>query len=97
MQMATFDDSHASLLQAIERIEAALILIDDTSFPTSAFLIERALHRMRADAWPDAIDDAPAAHLDKKSESQLRPLNQNVSSARHHHLPELVLRTGIVV
>jgi hypothetical protein len=37
-------------------------LVDDTSYPTSAFLIERALDKMRADAWPDAIDDAPAAH-----------------------------------
>ena len=60
--MAAPDGTHASLLQAIERIEAALILVDDTSYPTSAFLIERALDQMRADAWPDAIDDAPAAH-----------------------------------
>ena len=60
--MASLDDAHASLLEAIERIEAALKLVDDASYPTSAYLIERALDQMRADAWPDAIDDAPAAH-----------------------------------
>jgi hypothetical protein len=49
-------------LQAIERIETALKLVDNTSYPTSAFLIERALDQMRADAWPGAIDDAPNAH-----------------------------------
>jgi hypothetical protein len=60
--MAESDEDHASLLQAIERIEVALKLVDVTSYPTSAFLIERALDQMRADAWPDAIDDAPASH-----------------------------------
>jgi hypothetical protein len=60
--MTAPDEIHACLLQAIERIETVLELIDDTSYPTSAFLIERALDQMRADAWPDAIDDAPAAH-----------------------------------
>jgi hypothetical protein len=60
--MAEPDDANASLLQAIERIETALVLVDATSYPTSAFLIERALDQMRADAWPDAIDEAPAAH-----------------------------------
>lgn len=56
------NDAHASLLQAIEKIEAALILVDETAYPTSAFLIERALDQMRADAWPDAIEDAPPSH-----------------------------------
>jgi hypothetical protein len=60
--MALPDDAHASLVQAIEQIEAALLLVDDTAYPTSAFLVERALDQMRADAWPDAIDDAPSAH-----------------------------------
>lgn len=60
--MPTPGDTHASLLQAIERVETALKLVDDGSYPTSAFLIERALDQMRADAWPDAIADAPAAH-----------------------------------
>jgi len=60
--MALPDDSHASLLQAIERIETAQKLVDESSYPTSAYLIERALDQMRADAWPDAIDDAPSAH-----------------------------------
>lgn len=54
------------LLRAIERIEAALILVDDSSYPTSAFFIERARDQMRADAWPDTIDDAPAARNAKK-------------------------------
>ena len=57
--MSAPDDTQASLLQAIERIEVALKLVDDTTYPTSAFLIERALDQMRADAWPDAIEDAP--------------------------------------
>jgi hypothetical protein len=60
--MTAPDETHACLMQAIEQIETALKLVDDTSYPTSAFLIERALDQMRADAWPDAIDDAPAAH-----------------------------------
>jgi hypothetical protein len=60
--MAEPEDASASLLQAIERIEVALTLVDATSYPTSAFLIERALDQMRADVWPRAIDDAPAAH-----------------------------------
>jgi hypothetical protein len=60
--MATPEDIHGSLIHAIERVEAARQLIDDTSYPTSAYLIERALDQMRADAWPDAIDDAPSAH-----------------------------------
>jgi hypothetical protein len=58
----THDEAHASLTQAIERVEAALTLIDDESYPTSAFLIERALDQMRADAWPQAIEDAPPSH-----------------------------------
>ena len=60
--MTTADEAQASLLQAIERIETALALVDDTAYPTSAYLIERALDQMRADAWPGAIDDAPPAH-----------------------------------
>jgi hypothetical protein len=60
--MITQDDAHGSLVQAIERIEATLLLIDDAAYPTSAFLIERALDQMRADAWPEAIDDAPELH-----------------------------------
>jgi hypothetical protein len=55
-------DAHASLMQAIERIEAALILVDDDAYPTSAYLIERALDQMRADAWPREIDDAAEVH-----------------------------------
>jgi hypothetical protein len=60
--MANTGDTSASLLQAIERIETALKLVDADSYPTSAFLIERALDQMRADAWPHAIDDAPPSH-----------------------------------
>jgi hypothetical protein len=56
------DDAHASLIQAIERIEIALKLVDDTTYPTSAYLIERALDQMRADAWPEAIKDASEVH-----------------------------------
>jgi hypothetical protein len=60
--MISTNEIHISLLQAIERIEAALLLVDDTAYPTSVYLIERALDQMRADAWPDAIDDALPAH-----------------------------------
>jgi hypothetical protein len=60
--MTNPDEMHVSLLQAIERIETALTLVDETAYPVSTYLIERALDQLRADAWPDAIDDAPAAH-----------------------------------
>jgi hypothetical protein len=56
------DDTHASLMQAIDRIEAALTLVDDAAYPTSAYLIERALDQMRADAWPQEIEGAPEIH-----------------------------------
>jgi hypothetical protein len=56
------DTSHSDLEQAIDRITAALTLVDEEAYPTSAYLLERALDQMRADAWPDAIDDAPPAH-----------------------------------
>jgi hypothetical protein len=42
--------------------EAALKITEKTGDETSGFLIERALDQMRADAWPDAIDDAPEVH-----------------------------------
>jgi hypothetical protein len=60
--MANHGDAHASLLQAIEWTEAALSLVDDIAYPTSAFLIERTLDQMRADAWPDAIAEASPSH-----------------------------------
>lgn len=50
--MVVHDDCHASLLQAVERIEMALTLVDGDAYPASAFLIERALDQLRADAWP---------------------------------------------
>jgi len=56
------DIAQASLLQAIERIETALKLIDDAAYPASAFLVEQALDQMRADAWPAVIDDVPVSH-----------------------------------
>lgn len=45
--MVALSDAHALLLQAMERVEAALSLLDDTMYPTSAFLIERALDQLR--------------------------------------------------
>jgi len=56
------NDPHASLLLAIEKIEAAASLVDTESYPTSAFLLERALDQLRADAWTRAIEDAPPSH-----------------------------------
>ena len=35
--MPATDEPRAALLQAIERIEVALISVDDASYPTSAF------------------------------------------------------------
>jgi hypothetical protein len=60
--MATPDEIPALRQKAIEYIEAALKITEETGDETSGFLIERALDQMRADAWPDAIDDAPASH-----------------------------------
>jgi hypothetical protein len=60
--MAVTGEAHKSLLQAIERIQIALWLVDEEAYPSSAFLIERALDQMRADAWPDAIQGAPPSH-----------------------------------
>jgi hypothetical protein len=60
--MAVESEVHKSLMQAIERIQIALWLVDEEAYPSSAFLIERALDQMRADAWPHAIEDAPPSH-----------------------------------
>jgi hypothetical protein len=60
--MERLEDVQAALVQAIERIQIALWLVDEEAYPTSAYLIERALDQMRADAWPDAIKDAPPSH-----------------------------------
>jgi hypothetical protein len=49
-------------LKAIGLLETALKITEETGDETSVFLIERALDQMRADAWPDAIDDAPSSH-----------------------------------
>ena len=46
--MAQPSETQASLLQAIERIEAALTLVDEEVYGLSAYLIERALDQMRA-------------------------------------------------
>jgi len=48
--------------EAIEYMEAALKITEETGDEPSGFLIERALDQLRAEAWPDAIDDAPASH-----------------------------------
>jgi hypothetical protein len=59
--VAATDETHASPIQAIERIATALTLVDEIAYPRGFFLIERALDQLRADAWPAAID-APSAH-----------------------------------
>ncbi|HUZ33336.1 MAG TPA: hypothetical protein VMV19_14715 [Xanthobacteraceae bacterium] len=48
--------------KAIELLETAATITEETGDETSGYLIERALDQLRADAWPDAIGDAPAAH-----------------------------------
>jgi hypothetical protein len=48
--------------RAIELLETALKITEETGDETSGFLIERALDQVRADAWPDAIDAAPEVH-----------------------------------
>jgi hypothetical protein len=60
--MASPDEIPALRQKAIELMETALKITEETGDETSGFLIERALDQMRADAWPDAIDDAPSAH-----------------------------------
>lgn len=60
--MAEPEETTALRLKAIEHLEAALAITAETGDETSQFLIERALDQMRADAWPDAIDEAPAFH-----------------------------------
>ena len=60
--MAEPEEIHALRLKAIELLATALKITEETGDETTGFLIERALDQMRADAWPDAIDDAPVAH-----------------------------------
>jgi hypothetical protein len=60
--MATPEEIPALRQRAIELMESALKITEETGDETSGFLIERALDQMRADAWPEAIDDAPLAH-----------------------------------
>jgi hypothetical protein len=60
--MTTPEEIPALRQKAIELLETAQKITEEIGDETSGFLIERALDQMRADAWPDAIDDAPAAH-----------------------------------
>jgi hypothetical protein len=60
--MAAPEEVPALRQKAIDLMETALKITEETGDETSTYLIERALDQMRADAWPDAIDDAPAAH-----------------------------------
>ena len=60
--MANPDEIPALRQKAIEYMEAALKITEETGDETSGFLIERAHDQMRADAWPDAIDNPPPAH-----------------------------------
>ena len=60
--MITPEEIPALRQKAIELLETAQKITEEIGDETSDFLIERALDQMRADAWTDAIDDAPAAH-----------------------------------
>lgn len=60
--MAEPEEIPALRQKAIELLETALKITEETGDQTSGFLIERALDQLRADAWPDVIDDTPAAH-----------------------------------
>lgn len=60
--MERSEDVQAALVQAIERIQIAMWLVDEQAYPTSAYLIGRALDQMRADVGPNAIKGAPASH-----------------------------------
>jgi hypothetical protein len=46
----------AARQKALEHLEAALAITDETGDETSGFLIERALDQMRADTWPGGLD-----------------------------------------
>lgn len=57
--MAEPEEIPALRLKAIELLETALKVTEETGDETSVFLIERALDQMRADAWPDAMMTRP--------------------------------------
>lgn len=61
-RMSSADKMLALRERAIKYLEYALTLTEATGDEHSGYQIERALDQMRADTWPDAIDDAPAAH-----------------------------------
>jgi hypothetical protein len=61
-RMPLSDKTHALRERAIKHLEYALTLTEVTGDEHTSYQIERALDQMRADTWPDAIDDAPAAH-----------------------------------
>jgi hypothetical protein len=60
--VTTPEEDVALRMKAIEYLEAALVIAEQIGEPTSGYLIERALDQMRAETWPDAIDDAPPSH-----------------------------------
>ena len=60
--MAEPDEFPTLRQKAIDHLEAALAITEETGDEISGFLIERALDQMRADAWPGMIDEAPEAH-----------------------------------
>jgi hypothetical protein len=60
--MERSEDVQAALVQAIERTQIALWLVGKEAYPTSAYLIGRALDQMRADVGPNAIEGAPPSH-----------------------------------
>jgi hypothetical protein len=60
--MERSEDVQAALVQAIERIQIAMWLVDEQAYPTSAYLIGCALDQMRSDVGPDAIKGAPPSH-----------------------------------
>lgn len=60
--MAAIGEIPALRQKAIKLLETALELTEETGDEISCYLIERALDQLRADAWPHAIEDAPASH-----------------------------------
>ena len=54
--MRSPEEIAALRLKAIEHLEAALAITDETSDGAAGYLIETALDHLRADTWPGNLD-----------------------------------------
>jgi len=54
--MAKSPDVKVLRQKALEHLEAALAITEETADSLTAYLIERALDQLRADSWPGNLD-----------------------------------------